>query len=565
MDRSPPGPSEATAAPSVLSALRKRRGRVTVGDVVADTGLGRDQVEASLKELLEGRRGHLAVGESGALVYSFDPGFITRDRDPLLARIGRSVKAFLTQAFKVWTVLMLVVYFVVFVALIIAALVASQSRGGGRIGGRRGRVRLPSFWIWYMFWTPNWRWGRPYYGHRWERRYGRAGDKPSVPFIKKVFAFVFGPDRPKPTRAQRDRSIIRLIRARRGVLTAAELVQHTGLPLTEAEEEMARLMASYDGDVKVTEDGVIAYVFPELMMSAEGGVRETEPDPAWRRLEPKESVTGNQTTSDLLIGGINAFNLVAAATAPFFIFPRLGLGGGLAWIGLVWIPLAFSTLFFGIPLVRSLGVGVRNGRRAFRNLRKVLLGPVMEASLGKKVGGTITVAGAVERARAALTRGFDPGRALGSGRPSLSVRESEAIPLPEAEVNAAAVEARLQEFLAEFDGEVTEGPDGALAYRFPEISRQFRGAELMRESLALEAQRVGEIVYASDDTVEEADDREARAFDLELERGRDLQRYLQAPDRLAVLDDFELVAFEEGLAEREAKAGAQSKRRKAWR
>ena len=66
--------------------------------------------------------------------------------------------------------------------------------------------------------------------------------------------------------------------------------------------------------------------------------------PAWRRLEPNELVTGNEMKNNLFIGGINGFNLVAAMTAPMFIFPQLGLGGPLAWIGLVWIPVVFSTL-----------------------------------------------------------------------------------------------------------------------------------------------------------------------------------------------------------------------------
>ena len=99
---------------------------------------------------------------------------------------------------------MLVVYFAVFVALVVAALVAMASRGGdnrGRGGwgrpGRGGGVgRLPfgNFWLWYYIWTPRWRLGRPYYGRRWERTLPKED---RVPFYKKVFAFVFGPDRPR--------------------------------------------------------------------------------------------------------------------------------------------------------------------------------------------------------------------------------------------------------------------------------------------------------------------------------------------------------------------------------
>ncbi len=506
----------------VLRALRKAKGRVTLGDAVAATGLPSHEVEATLRALLETRRGHLEVGERGTLVYRFDPRLIQRDAEPFFSRVARRSWAVFKEAFKVWTVLMLVVYFVVFVALLLAAIVASQSKGGGRGRGRgislgrSGTGGFPNLWIWYFFWSPGWGWRRPYYGHRWERRYGSsAKGKTKIPFIKKVFAFVFGPDSPRPTQAQRDRGVIRLIRARRGVLTAAELVQHSGLPLHAAEEEMARIMAEYDGDVRVTGQGVLTYVFPELMVSAHGAVSEQEPDPAWRRLEPDESVTGNENTPNALIGAMNGFNLVAAISAPLFIFPQLGLGGPLAWIGLVWIPVAFSSLFFAIPLFRALRVRRRNLQRRKRNLRKVLLGRVLSASLSS--GGPQWVSGSDSTLPAKVwgDHGFQD---------------------------------QLHQLMAEFDGEVEETPDGTLRYRFPEIRFQFQGAERMRRGLRLETQELGDIVYASDETEEEADRREVEAFEREMESQDDLERYLQAPDRVEYLDDFELVAFDEELS-----------------
>lgn len=508
----------------VLKALRKARGRVTVGDIVTETGMGRDDVEATLRALLETRRGNLEVGESGTLVYRFDPRLIQRDAEPIWARVRRGVWEGFTKAFKAWIVIMLLVYFVVFVALVIAALVASQSRGGGRsrvrIGGRQGGFGgLRGFWFWYFFWSPGWGRGRPYYGHRWEQRAGSRKGAPRVPFIKKVFAFVFGPDQPRPTQNQRDRSIIRLIRARRGVLTGTELVQHTGLRLHEAEEELARLMVTHGGDATVTQDGVLTYVFPELMVSAHGTVSEREPDPAWRRLEPPESVTGNDGKANAIVAGINGFNMLASATAPWFIFPRLGLAGDLAWIGLVWVPLIYSSLFFAVPALRSLNVRGRNRLRRERNLRKVILGQLFRASLVRDGAQWVSVPGTREHVRAALPK------AGGNG----------------------FLEAELQKLLAEFDGEVEENPEGTVRYRFPSILTQFRGAETARRRLSLEDQEVGDIVYASDQTDEEAHGRDLAAFDRELETKEDLTRYLQAPDRVGYLDEFELVAFDEEM------------------
>jgi len=530
----------------VLAALRKARGKVTLGDVVADTGLPRDQVESTLKELLENRRGHLEVGETGALVYRFDPRLLKRDALPLLNRLADRAGAILREAFKVWIVLMLVVYFVVFVALLIAALLASQSQGGDRNRGRGvglGRRRgggLPGFWIWYFFWSPGWGWRRPYYGHRWEQRYGkRGGQEEKVPFIKKVFAFVFGPDRPRPSQRQMDRSIIRLIRARRGALTATELVQHTGTSLPEAEEEMARLMAAYDGDVRVTPRGTLVYIFPELMLSARGRVSEREPDPAWRRLEPSESWTGNKARSDAVIAAINGFNLLAAVTSPWFIFPRLGLGGPLAWIGLVWVPAIFSLLFFAVPLVRLLGVKRRNRKRQERNLRKILLAHVFQASLASKNAGWITESGAVQRAQGLLLPGKTRGR---------TAQADESVSnLPPVGNWSPLMQNMLLDLTAEFDGEVVEETDGTVRYHFPGIRETFQGAAVLRDHMALEEQEVGEIVYSSGDSREEMDRREVEAFEREMARQEDMDRYLPDPHRVAYLDEYELVAFDQDL------------------
>ena len=253
----------------IMASLRRLDGRGTVGDVVADSGLRADDVRAGLKELLESHRGHLAVSETGELLYEFDRGMIERGTEPFLARAKKAITSAITSGFKAWIVIMLVVYFVVFVVLVIAAIFANQrggdSRGGGwSRGGGHSSSGFPNFWFWYWVWGPRWRIGRPYYGHRWERTLPKD-DK--VPFYKKVFAFVFGPDRPNATQKQLDRGKLRLIRARSGVLTTAELVQHTGTSFPEAEEEMGRLLGAYDGEAAVSPDGQLVYAFPEASSS----------------------------------------------------------------------------------------------------------------------------------------------------------------------------------------------------------------------------------------------------------------------------------------------------------
>jgi hypothetical protein len=461
-------------------------------------------------------------------------------------------------AFKVWIVAMLVIYFVIFVALLLAALFANRDGdgdigGGGGRGRRGGHMHFPmgDMLFWYWIWSPGWR-RRPYYGEGYGTagRVGRGGRqdrdarRQGPPFYKKVFAFVFGPDEPSRTQAQRDREMLRFIRARRGVVTAAELVQHTGMGLAEAESELARLMVAHEGDAEAGDDGTLLYLFPGLMMSAEGPVREREPAPAWRRLEPRRPVTGNSKGTNLLIGGINTFNLAAAATAPLFIFPRLGLGGPVAEIGLIWVPIAFSTMFFAVPALRALNVTRENTRRAARNVRKVLVGLVSKVTLGGPEPEPLPEPDAVARVHEAL-----PGKAHAR----------------------VAVQPQLDRLVAEFDGDVEPAPDATLLYRFPAFRAQVATAHRARHARALDQQTVGDIVYSSGDDAAEESRRDLESFDRQLASGTtpsddaalaerrgaralppadDLTAYLNDPLRVAFRDERALAAEQEALVRR---------------
>lgn len=542
----------------VLRALRRLKGRATVGDVSTATGLAQSDAEAALRRLLERREGHLEVGERGDLVYQFEPGLLERGRVSLWTRVKQGAWKAFQVGFKVWIVAMLLIYFVVFVALMLAAIFAANKDGdgdfdlGGGGEGRRGGGHFPlgDMLFWYWIWSPGWR-RRPYYGEgygasgdRTGRGLGRGRRREGPPFYKKVFAFVFGPDEPRLTQEQRDRETLRFIRARRGVVTAAELVQHTGMGLDEAESELARLMVAHEGSARAADDGTLLYLFPGLMVSAGGAVQQREPAPAWRKLEPRKPLTGNSVGTNLLIGGINLFNLAAAATAPVFIFPRLGIGGTAAEILLVWVPVAFSTTFFAVPALRWLGVTRENTRRAARNVRKVLVGLVSKVSLGG--------------------READP---LAEPEAEATVKRA----LPGKDHAAVAVRDQLDRLVAEFDGEVAAEADGVLHYRFPTFRQQVAAAHEARRTLALDQVEIGEIVFSSADDAVEESERDLRAFDRELAAGEpglaadaleagdvageplalppadDLTAYLNDPTRVAFRDERELAARQEAL------------------
>ena len=507
--------ASAPAAPdtTVVAALRRLGGRATLGDVVAATGMPDHEAETSLKSLLETRCGHLEVADSGDLLYQFDPKLIERDAEPFWARFRRGAWSAFKVGFKVWTAVMLVVYFVVFVALLIAAMMAN--RDGDRGFGGRGGFSLGDFFI--LHWLlggRGWSRGSLYYGDSHAKRLPKDA---RPPFYKKVFAFIFGPEDPRPTQLQKDRTVVQLIRARKGVLTSSELIEHTGLQVDEADEEMGRLTGAYGGDPQVSDAGEVVYAFPELMKSAHGKVRASEPKPTWMRLEYPKKLTGNSTGSNLGIGAMNGFNLTAATVMG--LIPGLTAAGQglppldpLIYYGLGVVPFTFSSLFFAIPILRSFALGGENRSRMRRNVRRLLLGLVY----GRSVGTVrwIPVADAIRHVNHVLKDRQVP--------PKVILKE-------------------LERLAAEFDAEV-EADDEGFRYRFPAIRETFVEAELMRRRMKLQDQRLGPIVYATGDTAAQASKRDMDAFDRELKRAElDLSRYLPSPTRVGYEEDFEVV------------------------
>jgi hypothetical protein len=255
------------------------------------------------------------------------------------------------------------------------------------------------------------------------------------------------------------------------------------------------------------------------MVSAHGAVTAREPSPAWLRMEYPLEITGNEKKHDAVIIGMNGFTLLAGATAPWFIFPQLGLGGTAAFVGLVLIPVVFSVLFFSIPILRVLGVRRENRARKARNLRRTVLGRVYREALAGN--GKVTV-----------------DQALAHAKPQLK----------EQDVDRFAVEAVLHQLASEFKADVSSDDGGTLVFTFRAIKQQFAASERMRQLVKLEDRTLGEIVYSSADSSVEASERDAAAFDRELEGGDlDLSGYLPSPGRVGFEDDYEVVAFEEEL------------------
>ncbi|HKA87642.1 MAG TPA: hypothetical protein VKE22_08250 [Haliangiales bacterium] len=357
-------------------ALRGKDGRLTKADAITLSGLPAHLVDDSLDRLLKRYKSRLEVTDDGELLYTFD-GMVRRDEITLRERL-RAVGRWLARAgmwaFKVWITVTLIVYFVVFVVVLLAAMF------GGRSDDRDNRGGPDLGWIFWLFW-PDWRYGSTYGGYRdaYGRRLPPRDTKGRKKLIQAVYDFVFGPVRPAPDKLADEREVLGFLRAHDGRMTSTDLVAMFGWSYRQAEEESTRLLADYDGDPEVTDDGVIVYAFPKLLKSADAAIVPTTPKMAWERVETRPELTSNKPSTDTLVGGFAVFNLLVSFFAAGWARTRFGLAGPVWDWFFTGFPLLFFTLFLAIPGARALARKVGDKRRDARNRRRQAVKRIIEA------------------------------------------------------------------------------------------------------------------------------------------------------------------------------------------
>ena len=370
--------SDSTQISRIAKALKRRRGRATAADVVVDTAIPSIEVDRLLRQMVSDYPCHLDVTEDGEILYSFEPAMRRFDQRGRLKRrlhsIGRRLWVAFSKFMKALIAIVMVVYVVLFTVLAIAAMVAAASRGGSRRTYRpshRGGGGNLFFWYW-LFGRPGTRYRSHSYRNPSYGRYGRSKTvKDQRPFYLKVFSFVLGPETQDVRPLVDEAALLTFIRKRRGVVTTADIAAHTGWSLTESEHALTQLMAPFDGNIVVTDDGELVFTFPGLLRTA--GSTDTKPLPKyWARWERRLPITGNMSGSNLLIAALNSFNLVLALITPSTIMVQLEIRATtLTLVGLSWFPLVFSSLVFLIPAARWLfSVRRENRGRVERNVRR---------------------------------------------------------------------------------------------------------------------------------------------------------------------------------------------------
>ncbi len=477
----------------LLDALRRKREGATVADLVAATGLPAVQVQQGIREVADEYDGSLKVTESGEILYHFPGGMRSRKRGTAaavrraLAAAGKVTGRVLTWVFKAWITVMLVGYFTLFVAIVVFAALASMAMSAaGRNDDRRGGGGMSFYLAVRMFELFMW---------LWFARGPRAQRSPGRPMRQSVFAYVFGEPDPNAGWDETERrTVVRFLRSQKGLMTAEELMALTGASPREAQQKINRLLLELEGEPEVTDEGTIVYRFENLLRSRAEELRHDAAATRTRkRLVPFNRNEPKRNT------WITVFNLVNAAFGTYFATqaiarPELAyvtingvrravvdgsylyhfVAAGAAalgspspettiLIGLGAVPLAFSAVFFAVPLARRLRERAANEAARRENLRRLVYSRVL-------ADPTLV----------------DP-RDIRPTAPEETPRNPE-----------AAVERILKELAAEHGGEPVQGPDGSWMWRFPELERERKDVE--RERLATDTSRyeVGDTVFDSD-------------------------------------------------------------------
>lgn len=470
----------------IISSLKERDGVATVGDVATDTGIPYDRAEIVMREMLSNYRSHLDVDDDGNLRYRFDPRFARRgeDRGRLWHNIKKAAWKGFVGFFKVWTMVMMVGYTIIFVLLLLAVGIAGLAlalQGDDDAGLEIGFLPfyLVARFLEFMFWfslfnrQPSKPDSRRQRGRRrrglMSKLRGR-GEKPSKPFYQKLFQYLFGPERKSDPLAP-ERAFAKFVRERGGRLTAAEWASRTGQTLEEAENALTASIVRFNGDVDVSDDGTLIYRFDELRVTAdeeEAGGEELPP--IWERPVQVGPLTGNPSSTNVWITIFNLFNLAMAAVILVLSSPMMGSAFA---IGLGWIPLVFSLMFFAVPLARKISHSQKKRRATRENERREALSIVFK-----------------------------------------STQDGEARPIPEDSIP----ETFTTNFLSAYDGDVDVTDTGLTTYSFDRLATEFRDASEAREAAEEENVVFGQTVFSSDAEEKSLDDADMEEFDRRLAR-----------------------------------------------
>lgn len=476
-------------------ALSDFRGELTLADAATRGGLALRDAERGMLELVADFRGHVAATEKGELLFRFPQGLVARPETSKVRRamraVGRAVRGVGRFLLRAWVSVVMVGYAVVFALVLLALLLRSDdNRDEGpsaALGVVLRAVAEALYWTFHPF-SPVFAWHEP--------TWVRAPRRRRLPFYERVNRFVFGPPpTPEPDPAVYRNVVMNAIRSEKGRIALGDVLRVTGLPAERAEALISQLLVDAEGEIEVSDTGALYYRFPRLRQTTEAETAVAPKSPVAELVGPRPlpPLTGNEIGTNLMLVGINAFNLLASGAA---IANDLTLGRlrdlltvmtshvpgappvilpppeGVPWV-LGWIPFLFSAALFAVPVARAVRRPGRRRKVEQENGRRALIPLVL--GRGEGAGHSPPA----ELPAEVLARAW----AGGAGRPPS--------------------EDELRDAARSLGGEleiVSEGASaGQVVYRFADRARERTALAEARAAASSEEARAGAVVFASDE------------------------------------------------------------------
>lgn len=368
----------------VMEAVEKLNYRVTIGDVAAQSGLDLNTTQREIVALAAETGGNIQVAESGEIAYKFAPNF----RQVLVSRsfwlqVKESLKGVWKWVFygiRISFGILLIVSILIVVLGIIAATIAlnSQNRSDNDRNDRRsdrGGGGGGFFWLggWgNPFGNPAMMFAPDYY----EPQRIRSRDPDEMGFLESIFSFLFGDGNPNADLDERRwREIATMIRNNNGVVIAEQIAPYLDETSRIENDEyfVIPVLAKFNGFPEVSEEGTLAYKFPELQKVA--SERKSTNKSAYLQEKIWKFSQAPQGKIALAIG-LGVFYLVGALYLGNLLGnPRLAAslaGGFLGFIKAAYVfLLGYAVLFLSTPAVRYFVLQYLNGGISDRNQKRV--------------------------------------------------------------------------------------------------------------------------------------------------------------------------------------------------
>ena len=351
----------------IIKYIKKNK-KIYLDSFALKTKLPIIEAQRLLNKLLEENNGDVRVDKNGKLIYVFDEDL--RESENLLKFIFDMIKGVLrlfrdlfVSLSKTLMLLIFISYGAVYaIFLMLGFLFSSLLFGIINEAGRRDSLNsvysqysydnfdldgyMTDFFemLNYAFTLKSFH-EEGYYGKR-------------KSFHVKVFSFVFGDDYNRKE-FKNDENVLKFVKKYKKI-TLSDVINLTGLKENEAKHLILSLVVKYDGEIKVSDGGVLYYDFPYFdFRGIKGGFSYI-----WERKlkEVKLNQNDDETNTKIIIFGI--INLLLSTLVSFGILENISflpediLEYLEYWYG--YLALFYSVIFFVIPIIRLPFVKLKN-------------------------------------------------------------------------------------------------------------------------------------------------------------------------------------------------------------